>query len=98
MSLSSPAAAFVFFLLIPLLLSLPDPAPWPGFGAVKFVLPPGRLFLEEAVDGGAGSLAMMIARLLEPRNWIPMSLVDGKTAVRAALVPGLRRVGERAGG
>lgn len=56
---------FRFFLLIPLLLSMPDPAPWLGFGAVKFVLPPGWLFLEEGIDEGAGSFTMAIARMLE---------------------------------
>lgn len=48
MSLSS-AAVFIFFLIMPLSLSLPDPVLWLGFGAVKFVLPPGQLFLEEGV-------------------------------------------------
>lgn len=50
--LSSPAAAFIFSWLILLLLSFPDPTAWPSFGAVKFLLPLGWLFLEEGVGGG----------------------------------------------
>lgn len=41
---------------------------------------------------------MAIARMLETSNLIPRSLFYEKTVIGDALVPGLWRVGERAGG